>query len=78
MIIPRQTFFAKIPGLLTTERLHPDINVLKYLAIMIVLTVNGLWGLTGQMLQKKQAQFSYGKSKSFAYFKMNYHKKGGY
>lgn len=37
VIFPRQTFFAIIPGGLTTERIHPGNNMLMYLAVMIVL-----------------------------------------
>lgn len=34
---PRQTFFAKIPGGLRAESVHPGNNILMYLAMMIIL-----------------------------------------
>lgn len=37
VIFPWQTFFAKIPGGLTTERNHAGNNVLMYLATIIIL-----------------------------------------
>lgn len=37
VIFAWQTFFAKIPEGLTTERIHPGKNVLMYMAKMIIL-----------------------------------------